>query len=154
MHAARMRCCDCFLCWCYHCVLDCLMPTCVFFSEGLYYRFQFREHTDTLTFSDIIGLGVSRLRQGSHLRTYKGRVHWRLRDCRYQLSTGSAPVRPTTVMLSHVYPLKDILTAIRAAAIIVKTYNITGENNHSGRDHPEPSRTFCRNSYVTHQLNN
>jgi hypothetical protein len=34
-------------------------------------------------------------------------------------------------MLSHVYALKDIMSAIRAAAIIVHDYGVTGEW-HSG----------------------
>ena len=44
----------------------------------------------------------------------------------YPISTTARPPRPTTVMLSHVYPLKDIVSAIRAAAIIVHTYHVTG----------------------------
>ena len=45
---------------------------------------------------------------------------------RYPCNTKAAPTRPTTVMLSHVYPLKDIMSAIKAAAIIVHEYKITG----------------------------
>lgn len=44
----------------------------------------------------------------------------------YPMNTNPAPPRPTTVMLSHVYPLKDILTAIKAASVIVKTYHVEG----------------------------
>lgn len=44
----------------------------------------------------------------------------------YPVSTAPRPPRPTTVMLSHVYPLKDIVSAIRAAAIIVHEYHVTG----------------------------
>lgn len=33
--------------------------------------------------------------------------------------------RPTAVMLSHVYALKDIMTAIAAAAVIVHDYGVT-----------------------------
>ena len=40
------------------------------------------------------------------------------------LQSAEAP-KPTAAMLSHVYALKDILTAIRAAAIIVHDYQIT-----------------------------
>lgn len=36
---------------------------------------------------------------------------------------GEAP-RPTASMLSHVYALKDIMSAIRAAAIIVHDYGV------------------------------
>lgn len=46
---------------------------------------------------------------------------------RYPINTADPPPRPTTVMLSHVYPLKDIITAIRSAGIIVNTYHVTGE---------------------------
>ena len=45
----------------------------------------------------------------------------------YPISTTARPPRPTTVMLSHVYPLKDIVSAIRAAAIIVHRYHISGD---------------------------
>jgi hypothetical protein len=45
----------------------------------------------------------------------------------YPINTAARPARPTTVMLSHVYPLKDIVSAIRAAAIIVHRYHVTGE---------------------------
>lgn len=34
--------------------------------------------------------------------------------------------RPTVVMMAHVNPLKDIVTAIRAAKIIVEEYKIAG----------------------------
>jgi hypothetical protein len=51
----------------------------------------------------------------------------------YPISTTARPPRPTTVMLSHVYPLKDIVSAIRAAAIIVHHYHISGDNPDSAR---------------------
>ena len=34
--------------------------------------------------------------------------------------------RPTAVMMAHVNPLKDIVTAIRAAKLIVEEYKVTG----------------------------
>lgn len=34
--------------------------------------------------------------------------------------------RPTVVMMAHVNPLKDIVTAIRAAKLIVEEYKVTG----------------------------
>lgn len=34
--------------------------------------------------------------------------------------------RPTVVMMAHINPLKDIVTAIRAAKIIVEEYNVAG----------------------------
>lgn len=34
--------------------------------------------------------------------------------------------RPTVVMMAHVNPLKDIVTAIRAAKLIVEEYGVTG----------------------------
>lgn len=34
--------------------------------------------------------------------------------------------RPTVVMMAHINPLKDIVTAIRAAKIIVEEYKVTG----------------------------
>lgn len=36
----------------------------------------------------------------------------------YPMNTNPAPPRPTTVMLSHVYPLKDILTAIDRKSVV------------------------------------
>jgi len=44
----------------------------------------------------------------------------------YPVNLNPPPPRPTTVMLSHVYPLKDIVSAIRAAAVIVHKYHVTG----------------------------
>lgn len=34
--------------------------------------------------------------------------------------------RPTVVMMAHINPLKDIVTAIRAAKIIVEEYKVAG----------------------------
>ena len=34
--------------------------------------------------------------------------------------------RPTVVMMAHINPLKDIVTAIRAAKIIVEVYKVAG----------------------------
>jgi len=34
--------------------------------------------------------------------------------------------RPTVVMMAHINPLKDIVTAIRAAKLIVEEYKVTG----------------------------
>ncbi len=54
----------------------------------------------------------------------------------YPCNTAAPPPRPTTVMLSHVYPLKDILTAIRAAAVIVQTYHVAGATRRARRPRP------------------
>ena len=35
--------------------------------------------------------------------------------------------RPTAVMLSHVYGAKDIVTAIKAAQVIITQYGVSGE---------------------------
>ncbi len=35
--------------------------------------------------------------------------------------------RPTAVMLSHVYGAKDIVTAIKAAQVIISQYGVSGE---------------------------
>lgn len=50
----------------------------------------------------------------------------------YPVNPAARPPRPTTVMLSHVYPLKDIVSAIRAAAIIVHHYHVTGRGHIPG----------------------
>ena len=42
--------------------------------------------------------------------------------------------RPTAVMLSHVYGAKDIVTAIKAAKVIISQYGVSGEACcHSGK---------------------
>ena len=69
----------------------------------------------------------------------------------YPISTAPRPPRPTTVMLSHVYPLKDIVSAIRAAAIIVHTYHVAGVTcfNHCHASVPG-CQVCCR--IVSHDL--
>ncbi len=37
--------------------------------------------------------------------------------------------RPTAVMLSHVYGAKDIVTAIKAAQVIISQYGVSGETS-------------------------
>ena len=37
--------------------------------------------------------------------------------------------RPTAVMLSHVYGAKDIVTAIKAAQVIISQYGVSGKSS-------------------------
>ena len=45
----------------------------------------------------------------------------------YPLLQDKEAPAPTAVMLSHVYALKDIITAIKAADIIVHDYGVNGK---------------------------
>ena len=50
--------------------------------------------------------------------------------------------RPTAVMLSHVYGAKDIVTAIKAAKVIITQYGVSGEAD-LGNRHMLPVACAC-----------